>query len=193
MITKEKFDFIKEKYGYCSSWAVWANSDGTPKSNMGDLSIFNNPKILEILNPDIVFLGLNFARDVKHEDWGCFHSDYSFATDYKTRYALKDTEYWGAYMTDIIKDYPEKESGNVKKYLRNHPEVEKANAIQFRQELKDIGSNNPLLICFGVDVFDICKKHLSEFKIVKISHYAHFINLDKYRNEVLNLVEELKK
>ena len=49
MINKQKFDFIKEKHGLHASWAVWVNEGDTPKSNMGDLSIFEQaPKVGEI-------------------------------------------------------------------------------------------------------------------------------------------------
>ena len=42
MMDQKRFQFIKEKYGLHASWAVWAKEGDTPKSNMGDLSIFEN-------------------------------------------------------------------------------------------------------------------------------------------------------
>ena len=54
-MNEDKFEFIKSKYQYWSSWAVWAEEGDSPKSNVGDLSILDpkeNPKILEILNPN---------------------------------------------------------------------------------------------------------------------------------------------
>ena len=44
------------------------------------------------------------------ESFSNFHSSSSTAQDYKIRYALKDTKFWGSYMTDIIKNFPEKHS-----------------------------------------------------------------------------------
>ena len=41
MITREKFDFIKDKYAYCASWAIWSDEDEKPKSNIGDLTILD--------------------------------------------------------------------------------------------------------------------------------------------------------
>ena len=58
---QKRFQFIKEKYGLHASWAVWAKEGDTPKSNMGDLSIFENNKTLLELNPNIVLVGLNFS------------------------------------------------------------------------------------------------------------------------------------
>ena len=54
MIFPEKFKFIKDKYQYQASWAVWAEEGETPKSNVGDLSV---------LDPDINKNLLNI--------WGC--------------------------------------------------------------------------------------------------------------------------
>ena len=41
MITREKFDFVKKKYGPVASWAIWAHEDGIPTSNMGDLTVLD--------------------------------------------------------------------------------------------------------------------------------------------------------
>ena len=64
MITREKFDFITKKYGHQSSWAVWAQEGNTPTSNMGDLSVLDpdkNSRLLEVLNPNVVLVALNFS------------------------------------------------------------------------------------------------------------------------------------
>jgi len=78
MITREKFDFIKEKYGHHASWAVWAEPADTSKTNMGDLTILDpeiNKDLLSQLNPNIILVALNFSMEVKLEPWGNFHSD----------------------------------------------------------------------------------------------------------------------
>ena len=41
MPDQDRFEFIKKKYGHCSSWAIWADEGEKPKSNFGDLSIFD--------------------------------------------------------------------------------------------------------------------------------------------------------
>ena len=43
---KEKFEFIKKKYGHYASWAVFGEEGNLPKSNMSDLSMFENIDIL---------------------------------------------------------------------------------------------------------------------------------------------------
>ena len=37
-MNETKFELIKKKYGHYASWAIWAEVG--PKSNMGDLNIF---------------------------------------------------------------------------------------------------------------------------------------------------------
>jgi hypothetical protein len=88
-------------------------------------------------------------------------------------------------MTDIIKDFPEKESGKMMSYLRKNRLFEEDNANKFREELKDLGSTNPTLIAFGNDVFDILSRSfMGEFRILKVPHYAAYTNKEKYRVQV---------
>ena len=186
MSTREKFDSIKEKYGRVASWAIWAHEDKEPKSNMGDLTVLDpeiNKNLLSELNPNVVLVALNFSEDVNHKPFENFHAGGKFK-DFKTRYAIRDSPYWGGYMTDIIKNHPEKKSNELVKYLKTHPDEVQSNVESFRQELRDIGAKKPRLIAFGNAVYDILKRNLPEFEIVKITHYAHFVSKEKYREEV---------
>ena len=151
---------------------------------MGDLSIFENDQILSELNPNIVLVGLNFSvAGVVQKPFQNFHGKGGGA--YKIRYAVKDTPLWGAYMTDIIKDFPEKKSGNVMSYLKKNISVITENIITFEEELKDIGSINPFIVGFGNDAFEILKTNLgSKFNIIKAMHYSHFISKEKYRDHI---------
>ena len=189
MITKEKFCFIKKKYGRVASWAIWAHENEKPTSNMGDLTVLDpeiNKNLLSELNPNVVLVALNFSEDVNHKPFENFHAGGKFQ-DYKTRYALRDSPYWGGYMTDIIKNQPEKNSDELVKYLKTHPNEVQSNVEYFRQELLDIGAVKPTLVAFGKVVYLILKKNLSEFKIVKIPHYAHHMSKEKYREYVKSL------
>ena len=183
-LSSETYEFIKKKYGLHASWAVWPEIGDTPKSNMDDLSIFQNDEILEALNPNIVLVGLNFSKDdVIHEPFQNFHGLGGGA--YKIRYALIDTPIWGAYMTDIIKDFPEEESKNVMQYLKSNPSYVLENVESFQQELTDIGAVNPTIIAFGGDAFNILNKHLgSAFRIIKTMHYSHYISKENYRDRL---------
>ena len=193
MISQNQFNFIKSKYQYWSSWAIWADQGDTPKSNVGDLSVLDpntNPKLLPTLNPNIALVALNISRGDITLPFGNFHDARSEATDYKIRYATNDTPLWGAYMTDIIKDFEEKISGKVKSYLRENRNFEKENVDFFVQELSDIGATNPTLIAFGNESYDILKRNLNnEFKIHKIPHYANYSSKEKYRVQIKEVME----
>ena len=194
MISEEKFYFIKEKYQLYSSWAVWAEQGDKPKSNVGDLSVLDpkqNKNLLKTLNPNIILVALNISRGDIAEPFANFHDKSSRATDFKIRYAIKDTPIWGAYMTDIIKDFEELISGNVLSYLKKNREFEIENINFFRKELIEIGAKNPILIAFGNIVYEILNRYLeNEFKIFKITHYAHQMSKEKYREEVQNILSK---
>ena len=185
MITKEKFEFIKEKYGHWISWAIWADAGETPKSNVGDLTIFEGDKFLELLNPEVVLVGLNISRGDIRFSLANFHDIRSEATDYKIRYALKDTSMWGGYMTDIIKDFNEKDSGKMKTYLRANKAFEDSNVEIFRQELNDLGCINPTIIAFGNDAYSILLRNFkNQYKVLKVPHYANYTSKEIYREQV---------
>ena len=197
MIDIEKFEFIKAKYKFCASWAIWREQGNNPPLfNMGDLSVLDpqqNPNLLSELKPNVVFVGLNTSKDISGLDpFSNFHPTNPFANDYKTRYALKGTELWGGYMTDIIKKHEELHSLSVVKHLRKYPEVVDENIETFRKELKDLGTKNPTIIAFGNAAHSILKRKLKdEFKILKVYHYSYFrINKERYREHVKTVVSE---
>ena len=107
MIDKKVYKNVADKYGHYASWAVWSPEGQKPKSNVGDLTIFDadlNSTVLEKLNPDKVMVGLNISRPIEYT-FGNFHDSRPQSQDYKIRFAFKDTDFYGAYMTDIIKDF----------------------------------------------------------------------------------------
>lgn len=100
------FERIKRKHGGHASWAVWAEPEGTPRSNVGDLSVLDparNPALLGNLRNDVVMLGLNISRPFT-EAFRNFHNPNRGGRDFKIRHAFSGTPFYGAYMTDIIKD-----------------------------------------------------------------------------------------
>jgi len=189
MLEKEHYIVIANRYGEFASWAVWVEQGDKPKSNIGDISIFNldiNPNILNQLNPDIVMVGLNFSRKIEKELFVNFHDNRPQGQDYKIRYAFKDTNYYGAYMTDIIKDFEEKISGKVFTYLKQNKEFEIQNIRLFEEELFDLRTINPLIIAFGNHTYNILNKYFRDrYRIVKVPHYSNRINMKDYKAEVL--------
>ena len=66
----------------------------------------------------------------------------------------------------------------------------KKNIEKFRQELKDLGTKNRIIIAFGTNVYNILQKNLqNEFNIFKVTHYSHFINSKNYRDEFSFLIK----
>jgi hypothetical protein len=194
-MNKLDFDKLKSRFGYCGSWAIWSKASDTPKSNVGDLSLLNldlNKNLLNQINPNIVFVALNFSRETTKEDFANFHDPRSMSQDYKIRYALQDSELWGGYMTDIIKDYPEKSSNKMMSYLKKDSTIEKDNCKLFLEEMDLLKTNNPKIIAFGNDAYLILTRNFKDkFNIIKVPHYANYISKEKYRELVLTLCENI--
>jgi hypothetical protein len=187
MISIEKFVEIRERFGHFASWAIWADEGKNPKDNIDELSVLNpdlNPSLLKTLHGNSILLGLNISRRIERP-LGNFHDPRPMATDFKIRYALKDTSYWGSYMTDIIKDFEEKASGKLMSFLRANKDFERDNIRKLREEIELLGFSNPVLVTFGKDAEKIAKKNLcKEFQIVGIPHYSNYISKENFRVQV---------
>ena len=185
MVDKAKFCFMKQKYGLWSSWAVWSEAKHAPKSNVGDLSVFEGEEFLKVLNPEVVLVGLNISRGAITQPLANFHDPRPEATDFKIRFALKGTPLWGGYMTDIIKDYDEQDSGKVEAELRKNRDLEESSVIRFREEIADLAPRNPTIVAFGRAAYSILERNLKkDCEVGLISHYAIYANKEKYRRMV---------
>jgi hypothetical protein len=187
MIDRTTFERVKRNYRRCASWAVWADGGNKPKDNVSELGIFDiedDDALLRQLNPHIVLVGLNVSGRIPRP-LGNFHSRSPNAMDYKIRFALKGTELWGAYMTDIIKDFEQKASGKMMAHLRKRRDFERVNIELFKTELRDLGVEQPTLIAFGRDAFDILNRNLAgDYDIWKLPHYSNYSSKETYREEV---------
>jgi hypothetical protein len=191
MIDSQQFENIKQKHGGYASWAVWADASEKPKSNMGDVSHFKNASVLSLLKNNIVMVGLNISRPVS-EPFINFHDSNPTANDFKIRYAFKDSAYYGAYMTDIIKFLEEVNSRNVIKYLKERPEIIEKNLETFREEMQDLKAMAPVILAFGRDAHTILSDNLNENeyrKLIKLTHYSHQIGKEAYKEAVFNEIE----
>ena len=197
MITKEHYLEIKKKHGKYASWAIWAEQGEKPKSNIGK-TIFedleNNEELLSKLKTNVIMVGLNISRKFEN-DFVNFHDERSQGQDYKIRHAFtgtdKSTQFYGAYMTDIIKDFKEKISIKVSSYLKEHPEFVTENVELFKQELIDLKVKNPCIIAFGNDAYNILVKHFGS-RVKKIRHYSDHISKENYRIEVMQKLPQLE-
>lgn len=189
MISKDSYEKLKNEYGDISSWTIWELPTNNAKSNTSNICFFDDNDITSKLNNKYVFVGLNASSThgiQQTKAWINFHSSYRYQNDYKLRYALMETRFWGSYITDVIKHYPEVDSAKVMKYLKQHNDVIENNINDFKREIAILSKNKPILIAIGTDSFNILNAYLSnEYKIVKIPHYSMHISKEDYRDRVL--------
>ena len=199
---KKTYELIKKKYGGYASWAIWAMPEvwegAGSRANMNDVSFFEDDQILTKLNPNIVLVALNFSIDVKFEKkFQNFHGGGRGGGDYLIRLMLKDTSFWGAYMTDIIKDLPMKKSERAMEIWENDPALRSRSIESFEQELKDIGAVDPYIVCLGTDVYNILKKHLpSNYTIAEPYPYhysAWHIKKEKHIERIQEVIENYER
>lgn len=196
MIDIKQFDLIKQKHGGYASWAVWADVSEKPKSNMGDMSIFDletNNVLLDMLNNNVIMVGLNISRASKafSESFRNFHDMNPRANDYKIRYAFQNTEYYGAYMTDIIKNIEMVNSNDVLEHLKINPTIIEKNIEIFREEMQDLKSMAPIILAFGAATYKILNEKINEneySRLIKLTHYSHHISKEKYKETVLSQI-----
>jgi len=157
------------------------------KSNMGDITIFDNESILSKLRPGLIMVGLNLSRFTTSEPFRNFHDSSPKAQDYKIRNAFIGTEYYGAYMTDIIKGLVEVDSKNVIKHLKDNPCTRESSLKTFREEIADLGVTAPTILAFGAIAHKVLFRNLlpSEYtRLIKLTHYSHQISNENYKATV---------
>lgn len=190
MIDIRQFENIKRKHGLYASWAVWADASQKPKSNMGDVSHFKNDNVLSLLRNDVVMVGLNISRSASEPEpdpFINFHDPNPAANDFKIRYAFKESAYYGAYMTDVIKFLEEVNSKAVMTHLRERPDIIEKNLALFREEMRDLRATAPIILAFGKDAHKLLSENLKEneySKLIKLTHYSHQIGKEAYKEAV---------
>ena len=196
MLNRNTYSQMKKKYGNVGSWAVWCPPADTPKSNTSNMDWIEDKALLSKLNTGFVFVGLNMSKHKNASSpkgvWANFHSaDTQKQNDYKLRYALMGTKYWGSYITDLIKKYKQVDSNKVTDYLRQNPHVVGRNVKGFVTEIKLLG-NNLVLVALGDKVYRLLNKHLKhKFTVVKVKHYSSRIGKEIYRKEVLGVLDKI--
>ena len=200
MITREKFELIRNHHGRYASWAVWESQTGEkPKSGTGEMGMFSDHRreeLLPLLRPNVLMVGLNFSRPITDpQPFRNFHDLSPKANDFKIRHAFVGTEFYGAYMTDVIKLFEEVDSKEVLRHLRNNPNLIEENMQIFRQEIADLGANRPTILAFGKDAHTILKLALQPEEyghLIKATHYSHRIEKESYRREVWEQIQSAK-
>ncbi len=196
MIDRTRFDAIRQQHGRYASWAVWAEASETPKSNIGDMSIFDveaNGSLLETIKGNAVMVGLNISRSFS-APFRNFHDPSPKANDFKIRYAFTNTKYYGAYMTDIIENVEMVDSNDLLEHLKASPSLVRQNVDAFREELQGLNSGKPTILAFGATAHRLLGEHISgrEYsRLIKVTHYSHRISKENYRQSVLAQIDSI--
>ena len=191
MVDRARFDRIKKKHGGYASWAVWANATDKPKSNIGDMRVLDpdeSPTLLQIIRNDVIMLGLNVSGRLLPEPFRNFHDPSPVGQDYKIRYAFAGTGYYGAYMTDFIKEVQMLKSTDLLRHLRQNPSVVRENCERLLEEFDDLGCEMPTILTFGADTYQLVADSVPPNKYsrhIGLTHYSHYISKEEYREDVL--------
>ena len=147
-----------------------------------------NPALLATLRNDVVMLGLNLSRSFPDQPFRNFHDPSPKGQDYKIRHAFAGSPYYGAYMTDIIKDVVMLRSSDLMRHLAAEPSLVAKNIERLLVEFDDLGCSSPTVIAFGTKTHALAVKHLPSDRygrLVGVTHYSHYIAPKRYRERVL--------
>jgi hypothetical protein len=190
------FEQIKAKHGEYASWAVWAQPDSRPKSNIGDLSVLDpahNSSLIETLRNDVVMLGLCFSRPVVTSPFANFHDASPLGQDYKIRHAFSGTPYYGAYMTNLVKGVVAPDPGHLRVLLKSDPSLIGKSVGGLVQEFEDLECSRPLVIAFGAVTYKLAARHIPSNRygrLVGVTSYGQYIAKENYRELVLKELTE---
>jgi hypothetical protein len=190
------FERIKRKHGGYASWAVWAEPDQSPTSNISDLSVLDpdrNPSLLGMLRNDVVMLGRSFSRPVVSAKFTNFHDANPNGKDFKIRHAFFDTPYYGAYMSNLIKGVFARDPGHLRQQLKSDPSLVTKSIDRLLEEFDDLGCSQPLVIAFGVDTHKLAAEHIPWDRygqLVGVPSFAKWGNQEAYRKSVLDKLSD---
>lgn len=92
-------------------------------------------------------------------------------------------------MTDIIKGFEEVSSAKLMAALRSDPDIERANAKTFLEEIDLLGAKDPLIVALGGDAHNILMRNFEgRFRIARVPHYATYVAPQAYRERVLEAI-----
>ena len=159
---------------YFSTWAIWKEG-----KDAEDLSLINAENA-DKLKPNKIFVAFNFGGRLKN-DWAFWQNIHGVP---RVKNLLHGTRFEGAYMTDIIKDYPSPKPQEVWKEIKKNTERRDRNIRWFFEEMDLLGVDNIEMYLFGEAVETFFKKYVmkndkfSEFnkKLIKCQRIYHYSN-----------------
>ena len=145
-----------------SSWAIW----GKTTSDLRVFDVENKP--WERLRSDVFFMGGNTGK-LGPEGLGKFQNFHAqgHGGDGSLRNALAGGPVEGAYLTDIVKDYPTTDSGPLLKAIAaGDVDIPKHAVLPLQEELRLLNSPEKVtVILLGastVEVWDAVSRHLPD-------------------------------
>lgn len=182
VLTQKLFDDLAEKYGMCSSWAVW-NPD-----NPIDTQIISAN--LTHLNTSVIMVALNVSGQISHT-WSNFHGG---RHPKKLMNTFNDSTYRGAYMTDIIKDEIEVNSTILMERIKRGEIDVRAHINAFRAEMDFLGIHrHALFILFGDKAKYLFSTYLGDIypNYVRCTHYSYYgVSDELWRSDVQETLEK---
>ncbi|MDR0517985.1 MAG: hypothetical protein LBH25_13175 [Fibromonadaceae bacterium] len=198
---KDSYEKLKDEHGQYASWAIWDTNKEDPNKWIPDEKPLDYEKIKEKMKPNIILVGLNPSSEIKKEysPFINFHvlkndprnlNPKTIEYNKKLVYAIKGSKFEGAYMTDIFPNIVEPIADNIKVDKKEVPYYIKL----LKKQLELIGSEEPLVIAFGVAAHAMLKKH---FKCIKAEHYSNRtsgspekVRQEKYKKIVWDAIDD---
>jgi len=139
----------ENKLPYFSTWTIWNDND------LEDVSLITSENA-DRLKPNIVFVALNFSNPLR-SDWKEWQNIHGIERMYKLLYG---TKFEGAYITDIVKDFPCSKSYIVKKEIDTNKERRDRNIECFFEEMDLLGAASIEMFLLGGITEEIFKKYV---------------------------------
>ena len=114
----ENGKLVEDVYGKPINFASWGNWKKRTSYSKVTSNLEFSDELLQGLQPNIVFCGLNVSTDVEPGNWNNFHKKDDSGNS-NLRDSIIGTRLRGAYLTDLIKFYPETDSGKVESHFKN--------------------------------------------------------------------------
>ena len=189
-MNQKKFNDIKQAYGDVASWALWSDTNDGDTSDVSILDPNINDGLFQQLHTNYVLVALNISGQIK-TPFGNFHGG---KRDFMLRDAVKDTPLEGAYMTDLIKNYEEKNSSSVVHYFEKNTSQLQLQIAAFHKELANVGANSStVLIGLGGGVCRLLEMAQEKYRFKRLTHYSYRnLRKDEYRQEVNKLLLSLE-
>jgi hypothetical protein len=178
----ENGKLVEDVYGKPINFASWGNWKKRTSDSKVTSNLEFSDELLQGLQPNIVFCGLNVSTDVEPGNWNNFHKEGDCGNS-NLRDSIIRTRLRGAYLTDLIKFYPETAGGKVKNHFKNNKGELERHAEWFVEEMiqlkeffwKDNSKLPLIIIVIGktatkslFETAEIEKKLREKFKDVKV-------------------------